>query len=173
MCVCPTHSEYFFYSGSIFKCWVTVKRFAFMYLFPTKRSRLKIEKEEETAKSSKQICCEKTAFERNLGWDSIKTCLLCTPPNSAQDYASLENSSFILSLARISVLGKLEMIFLLNLVFLHATTGSRNNHGGPVILQINIFSGSGLPRICFFLALRSGLISLLEMCLFLQSQWSF
>lgn len=110
--VCVSHTlGIFLYSGSIFKCWVTIKRFAFMYLFPTKRSCLKIEKEEETAKSSKQICCEKTAFERNLGWDSIKTCLLCTPPNSAQDYASLEKSSFILSLARISVLGKLEMIF--------------------------------------------------------------
>lgn len=93
-------------------------------------------------------------------------CLLCTPPNSAQDYASLEKSSFILSLARISVLGKVGNNFALNLVFLHAATGSRNNHGGPVILQINIFSGSGLPRICFFLALRSGLVSLLEKCLF-------
>lgn len=111
VCVCVSHEPWiiFYFTGSILKYWVIAKRAAFLFLFPTKQSCLKIEKEEETAKSSKQICCEKTTSESNLGWDSIKTCLLCMLPSSAQDCTSLGKSGFILGLAWISVLGKLEI----------------------------------------------------------------
>lgn len=87
-------------------------------------------------------------------------CLLCTPPNSAQDCASLEKSSFMLSLARISLLEELEGSFLLNTCFIEYMSftcynswggclGSRINCSGPVIWHVSI-SCSDLPGIRLF-----------------------
>lgn len=45
--------------------------------------------------------------------------------------------------------------------------------GGPVIWWINLSSSAGSLRFVFVPALRSGLTGRLQMCLFLQNQWSF
>lgn len=98
---------------------------------------------------------KKPMFESNLGWDSIKTCLLCTPLNPAQDCASLEKSSFILSLSGISVLGGAgsQLFYEIWSFTCYGSwcgcSGSRINRGGPVIWHINI-SYRGLSRVCFF-----------------------